>query len=47
MNANLDYYGILILLRQLVDKGGCTYLEAKRIAARIAIDLGVDANFSL
>lgn len=47
MNMNIDYYGILKLLRQLVDNGACTYLEAKRIAASIAKDLGVDAIFCL
>lgn len=47
MNVNIDYYGILKLLRQLVDKDVCTYLEAKRIATSIAKDLGVDAIFSL
>ena len=47
MNVNIDYYGILNLLRQLVDMDVCTYLEAKRIAASIAKDLGVDAIMNL
>ena len=47
MNVNIDYYGVLKLLRQLVDMDVCTYLEAKRIAASIAKDLGVDAIMSL
>lgn len=47
MNVNIDYYGVLKLLCQLVDMGVCTYYEAKRIAASIAKDLGVDAIMSL
>ena len=33
-NANVDYCGIIILLRQLVQCGKCTEKEARRIAAR-------------
>lgn len=46
MNVNIDYFGILKLLQQLVVKGVCTYLEAKRIAVSIAMDLGVDTIFA-
>lgn len=42
MNANVDYCGILNLLRQLVDKGACTYTEATDIAAEIARQTGAD-----
>ena len=35
-NINLNYCGIIILLRQLIQKGICTKQEAKKIAARIA-----------
>ncbi len=47
MNKNVDYCGILILLRQLVAAGAFTYTEAKRIAARIAQRTGADVLISL
>ena len=36
MNANVNYCGVIILLRKLVASGHCTKKEAGRIAARIA-----------
>ena len=36
MNTNVNYCGVIILLRQLVASGYCTKKEAGRIAARIA-----------
>lgn len=47
MNVVIDYYGIVNLLRQLVEKGGCTYLEAKKIALGIAIDFGIDTDIGI
>ena len=37
-NVNVDYCGIVNLLRQLVEKELLTRQEAKKIAARIAVD---------
>ncbi len=47
VNKNVDYCGILLLLRQLVAAGAFTYTEAKRIAARIAQKAGADVLISL
>ena len=41
-NVNLNYCGIINLLRELVKKGICTKQEAKKIAARIAVKNHVD-----
>lgn len=46
-NANVDYCGIIILLRQLVQCDKCTEKEARRIAARIAVQYAVDVIISL
>lgn len=45
MNTNIDYCGVLNLLRQLVAVGACTNTEAKQIARKVARNLGVDAPF--
>lgn len=42
MNANVNFCGVIQLLRQLVERGHCTKKEATRIAARIARQTGVD-----
>jgi len=44
---NLDYCGIVILLRQLIDEGGCTEAEARRVAQRIAAQNDVDIIIDL
>ena len=41
-NINLNYCGIIILIRQLIQKGICTKQEAKKIASRIAAQNHVD-----
>lgn len=46
-NANVDYCGIIVLLRKLVAEGICTAKEAKKIAARIAAQNGVSIIVSL
>ena len=46
MNTNVNYCGVIILLRQLVASGYCTKKEAGRIAARIAKQTGVDIILS-
>lgn len=42
MNANIDYIGMLNMLRQLADKGVITTAEAKRIAAYLAQKTGAN-----
>lgn len=39
-NVDIDYCGIVQLLRHLVVNGICTRQEAKKIAARIAVQTG-------
>ena len=43
-NANIDYCGICNLLR-LLEGQGFTEAELKRIAARIAVDIGATIIF--
>lgn len=45
--SNLDYCGIVILLRQLVKGGKLSKREATEIAAHIAYKTGVDIIFPL
>ena len=40
MNANVNYIGILNMLRYLVEKGAITKDESKKIARHIAIKIG-------
>ena len=40
MNANVDYLGLLNLLRGLRDHGLLSEAEAKKIAARLRAELG-------
>lgn len=42
MNANVNYIGILKLLRQLVDAGAITMAEGKKIAQHIATKTGAN-----
>lgn len=44
---DLDYCGIINLLRALIQQGTCTAAEAKRIARRIAEQLDVSITFPL
>lgn len=41
-NANVDYCDVVNLLRDLIKRGICTKAEAKKIAARIAVQYGAD-----
>ncbi len=41
-NVDIDYCGIINLLRQLVAEQFCTESEAKKIAARIAAQLNTN-----
>ena len=47
MNPNINYYGIVILLRKLRECGIFTEKELRKIAARIAADNGVEVMFFL
>ena len=41
-NANIDYCGVIRILRHLGVKGICTEKEARKIADRIAAQYGAD-----
>lgn len=41
-NVDVDYCGIVQLLRHLVVNGICTQREAKKIAVRIAVQTGAN-----
>ncbi len=45
-NVNIDYCGIVNLLRFLVQNGTCTQREARKIASRIAAKIGADIILS-
>lgn len=45
MNPNINFYGIVILLRKLRECGSFTEKELRKIAARIAADNGVEVMF--
>ena len=47
MNPNINFYGIVILLRKLRECGSFTEKELRKIAARIATDNGVEVMFFL
>ncbi|MDD3541651.1 MAG: hypothetical protein PHO69_03135 [Petrimonas sp.] len=42
MNANIDYLGMLNLLRHLLNKGVISRKEYDKIAARLAAQSGAD-----
>ena len=46
-NVNVDYCGVVNLLRDLIKRGICTKAGAKKIAARIAVQYGADIIISL
>ena len=47
MNQNINFWGILILLRALRTEGVLTENEAQAITARIAVETGVTVQISL
>ncbi|MDY5509130.1 MULTISPECIES: hypothetical protein [Oscillospiraceae] len=47
MDQNINYYGIILLLRQLLESGSFSEKELRRVAARIAADSGADIMISL
>ena len=46
-SEEIDYCGIIILLRQLVQAGKCSRAEAKNIALRISAQFGTTLIFPL
>ena len=42
MNVNVNYIGILNMLRYLVEKGAITEAESRKIAQHIAIKTGAN-----
>lgn len=47
MNHDINFYGIMILLRKLRESGCFTEKELRKIATRIAADNGVEVMISL
>lgn len=47
MNPNTDYLGIVTMLRSLWEQGLVSGSEAKKIAARLRVQLGADIIISL
>ena len=47
MDQNVNYYGIILLLRQLRESGSFSEKELRRVAARIAADSRGHHDFSL
>ena len=47
MDPNINYYGIVILLRKLRECSIFTEKELRKIVARIAADSGVEVVFFL
>ena len=47
MSVNVNYCGVILLLRQLVEAGHCSMNEADRIATRIAKQTGADIILSV
>ena len=46
MNKNIDYVGMVNLLRRLQNAGLVSRREAGRIAARLRVETGADVIFS-
>lgn len=47
MNANINYIGMVNLLRALEKDGGISRDEARKIAARLKVETGADVIYSL
>lgn len=46
-SANLDFCGIINLIKALIEANACTEEEAKKVARRIASKLGADIILSI
>ena len=42
MNGRIDYYGVIVLLRSLINQGIFTQAEAEKVARRIAFQTRAD-----
>ena len=47
MDQNINFYGIILMLRKLRDNGFFTEKELKKVAARIAAESGTELIISL
>ncbi len=47
MDQNINFYGIILMLRKLRDNGFFTEKELKKVAARIAAENGTKLIISL
>lgn len=47
MNKDINFYGIILLLRKLRDNGLFTEKELRKVASRIAAENGVELIISL
>ena len=47
MNQNINYVGMLNLLRKLQTDGLVSRREVKKIATRLKVEMGADVIFSL
>lgn len=47
MDANVNYLGLVNLLHALQDSGLISKAEAKRVAARLKVDIGADIVISI
>lgn len=47
MNKDINFYGIILLLRKLRDNGLFTEKELRKVAGRIAVENGVELIISL
>lgn len=47
MNPDINFFGIITLLRVLRERGIFTEAELRKVAARIAADTGVEVVISL
>lgn len=46
MNANVNYIGMVNLLRALRNAGVISEAEARKIAARLRVEIGADVIYS-
>ena len=47
MNKDINFYGIILLLRKLRDNGLFTEKELRKVASRIAAEIGIELIISL
>ncbi len=47
MNTRIDYFGVILLLRNLLLSGAFSHQEIEKIARRVAVESGADLIISL